>query len=121
MNRLVAIITGAHVLLHSIFSCCNHASAAHSHDLDSLQRCHDEIRLTDTISGSHCSEQAADACSADDERQGGCDSSTSADCLESTDEQHNCRHASCDWLTTIEGPAISPVDCGFSFVPATFE
>jgi hypothetical protein len=122
MNRFVAFITGVHVLLHSIFGCCNHASAAHLHDVDTLQRCHDETRLTDAISGSHCNEQAADSCSGDDERQCGCDTSISADdCFESTDEQHHCRHASCDWLTTIEGPAISPVDCGCSFVPATFD
>jgi hypothetical protein len=121
MNRAVALLTGVHVLLHSIFGCCNHTWAAHSHETSTPHRCHDEIGSKDATSVSHCNEQDADACSAAAERICDYDTNTAADRAASTDERHSCRHASCAWLTTITVPELVPVDCGCPFVIATAE
>jgi hypothetical protein len=118
MNRAIVIVTILHVLMHSIFGCCNHACAAHSRGVAGAERCHKEAESLRAGLWQPCCALPTDDPTSVDERLGGCDSGTSARSATSVSERHVCRHAACAWLTTIAGLAITPIDRGCPFVSA---
>lgn len=126
MNRLIAIITGLHVLAHGIFGCCGH----HSHHLSAR------------AAVSHCcAPSGGDDCSQHHESGHQHESSTleslevaqaDGNCFlcqsESSPRQpHQCSHASCQWLASGASGALAfialdhgPAFCTPALLTATF-
>jgi hypothetical protein len=94
MNRLIAAITGFHVLLHGVFGCCNLGLAAPAHKSHSCP-CH-HVADGDHAEHSH----GGDAEDRDSPPR----------------EPHMCVHASCHWLV---GDAVSTLSL-LDFQGATF-
>jgi hypothetical protein len=89
MNRLVALFTGFHVLIHSIFGCCDQAFAK---VLPAVLDCHCD---TGHSHQAHSERVAYTPCADHFELGGAGDCNDRSSPLQS----HSCRHASCHWLT----------------------
>jgi hypothetical protein len=96
MNRLITIITGLHVLAHSVFGCCSH-DTAHA---KSAPRCCHSANIQ-TCAHQDTQSQQFSLVSPD----------TEASPIESVHvparQHHDCLHSSCQWL---DSKPISPAD-----------
>jgi hypothetical protein len=96
MNRLIATIIAIHVLVHSIFGCCDHAFAALSsvaiHDGCS----HAAARDVQSCGHKHSHHDEVVAHDNEDEP---CKAKRIAGHNSAPNQQHDCRHASCYWQT----------------------
>jgi hypothetical protein len=100
MNRVVVLVTALHVLLHSIFGCCDHALAAWTGNSGS-HKCSHALTTSDHHSRHiHCHHRAV---AGHDNEQPQSTSSSSEDAPAVPCDNHDCRHKSCSWLTS-EGP-----------------
>lgn len=105
MKPLIAILTGLHVLAHSVFGCCDHGRVA-SPQTEAPCACshahHDDHHV-----------RVSSSCDAHD---------VAAEELPSQ-APHQCVHASCHWLAGSAGPSVSPPDFSapipFGAIPPT--
>ncbi len=102
VNKFVVAITALHVLAHSVFGCCDHDT--HGGAKTASEHCGNHSK-TDTAEANLCRHRRADAAIL----------SHDANCvasIPSIDEapvpldQHQCRHANCDWKTGERCPDI---------------
>lgn len=96
MNRLIAVITGLHVLAHSLLGCCSHEGA---HAASTPHCCHstNESGCAHQHGSDHRLEQQA------------ADSGSCPVCISNSSGKphHVCPHSSCQWLET---KPLSPAD-----------
>jgi hypothetical protein len=96
MNRLIAIITGLHVLAHTVFGCCSHDTAHAS----AAPRCCHSAEVQTCVHRDTQTQQLTQAPSNSDASQ-----------IESirtpARQHHDCVHSSCQWL---ESKPISTTD-----------
>jgi len=88
MKRVVAAITGLHVLLHGIFGCCGHGLAATA-DVADPCHCH---HVADSDHAEHSPARA------------------DTDGQLPPYEQHKCPHSTCHWLATSSATALDWMD-----------
>lgn len=89
MNRLIAIITGLHVLAHGVLGCCGDHNA---HAATASHCCH-------TAKQHACSGHAAEG--HNHESADSCEEAGPAYTSDSSERSHHdCPHAACQWLDT---------------------
>ena len=101
MNQLISIIIGLHVLVHSIFGCCDHAFVAVSHSISCNVCSHAVVKSEDGCRHEHNNRDAV---------------ATHNDQQSTPHEQHDCRHDSCHWLTSDALPTIDLLDFHYDAV-----
>ena len=118
MNRAVVCITGLHVLIHSIFGCCDHAFAAFSESVGGHVCSHAVTKCDEAALHEHGHHDAVAA--HNDECEQSCKTGIS-DQQSAPHQRHDCRHDSCHWLTSEALPDIELLDshCDTMYVPTT--
>jgi hypothetical protein len=107
MNQLISIIIGLHVLVHSIFGCCDHALVAVSHSVSGKVCSHAVAKSEEGCRHEHKHREAVATHNASGEQSFAIDSS---DQQSAPHERHECRHDSCHWLTSDALPTIDLLD-----------
>jgi hypothetical protein len=120
MNHFIAIVTGLHVLAHSIFGCCSHRGehttprsftlaafecciSGSKHCCEPVDDCHDSHHAVETVDASETALLQAKCLF--------CESSSSPK------QPHQCPHVSCDWLVVGTGTELATVAlCNASWI-----
>ena len=93
VNKFVVAITALHVLAHSVLGCCDHDTHGDAR-ITAEHRCNHST--TDTSEASLCRHHRADALIVSHDANRGA-SFPSVDEAPVPLDQHQCRHANCDW------------------------
>ena len=106
MNRLIVIVTGLHVLAHSIFGCCDHVFAASSDTSTDHECSHAVARDVEPSRHKHDCHDAV----ADPRNESELSSTYESNGESAPHQRHDCRHADCHWLTSLKAAAASLLD-----------
>ena len=107
MNQLISILIGLHVLVHSIFGCCDHALVATSHSMSGKACSHAVAKSEEGCRHEHNNHAAVAAHNANSAQLFAINIS---DQQSAPHERHDCRHDSCHWLTSVALPTIDLLD-----------
>jgi len=113
MYRLIIIVTGLHVLAHSIFGCCDHAFVAIPDSAGGHACSHCVVKFIEAgrHEHSHC-----DAVATQNDESIHSFTTDISDQQSAPHQRHECRHDSCHWLTS---DASSDLDLPSSYFAVT--
>lgn len=125
MQRLIVIITGLHVLAHSLFGCCSH----HSHKLGNTSPNSSESHCCAASSEQHCSKHCGKAKGTYYDRadvEVKVAEGAGFEVVSEPVSQHQCAHSVCHWVASkVSAPAThvmlerAPLFCAVS-IPECF-
>lgn len=108
MQRLIVIITGLHVLVHSLFGCCSH----HSHKLGNSPPNSSQSHCCAASSEQHCSKHCGKAKGTHSDRADGQVKAAQGAGFEVVSDpvsQHQCAHSACHWVASKVSTAATHV------------